>query len=344
MDPRSLENETGMSDDWIVRLPTWLGDTIMAIPTLRALERHAHGPLLLWGPPPGEELLASIGIRASYLPYRRRPGLAGLGDVVAAAAAIRRRRPAAALLLPNAFEPALISALAGVPRRVGYATDGRGWLLTDPVSPPVPLRPLHDADRYSRLLDALGIPGPGPGDGSLEPETALWARSRELLPGEGPWLGIVPGAANGPAKRWSPERYGGLAAAAARRWDAVPVLLGSAADRPVCEAVASASRTPCVDQTGTGLADLVAALLRCRAVVSNDTGAAHLSAALGRPTVVLYGPTDPGKTGARGPATRHVRVGSFCQPCGYQECPLDHRCMEDLRADRVMQALEEVWD
>jgi len=332
-----------MSDGWIVRLPTWLGDTVMAVPTLRALERAAPGPLLLWGPPPYEELLASVGIHAPYLPYRRRAGLDGLADVREAVVTIRQRGPDAALLLPNAFEPALIVALAGVPRRVGYATDGRGWLLTDAVPPPSPLRPLHDADRYGALLEAAALPTPEPPDRRLEAGVGPRQWGEEILPGEGPWLGIVPGAANGPAKRWPPERYGRLAEEAARRWDTACVLLGSAADREVCRAVADACEAPCVDQAGSGLTDLVAALLRCRAVVSNDTGAAHLSAALGRPTVVLYGPTDPRKTGARGPAVRHVRVGCFCQPCGYQDCPLDHRCMEELGAEPVLQALEELW-
>lgn len=329
-----------MSDGWIVRLPTWLGDTVMAVPTLRALARSVPGPLTLWGPPAYEELLAGVGIHAPYLPYRRRPGLDGLGDVRDAVMRIRERAPDAALLLPNAFEPALIAALAGVPRRVGYATDGRGWLLTDAVPAPPILRHLHDADRYAGLLEAVGLPGPGPGDRHLEAAAGPREWGEEILPGNGPWLGIAPGAANGPAKRWLPERYGQLADETARRWGTVPLLLGSAADRDVCQAVAAACEARCVDQAGSGLTDLVAALARCRAVVSNDTGAAHLSAALGRPTVVLYGPTDPGKTGARGPAVRHVRVGCFCQPCGYQECPLDHRCMEGLGTDPVLEALE----
>ena len=35
-----------------------------------------------------------------------------------------------AILLPNAFEAAALVWLAGIPRRIGYARDGRGFLLT----------------------------------------------------------------------------------------------------------------------------------------------------------------------------------------------------------------------
>ena len=39
-----------------------------------------------------------------------------------------------AVLFPNAFEAALIPALARVPFRIGYATEGRGILLTNPLA------------------------------------------------------------------------------------------------------------------------------------------------------------------------------------------------------------------
>src|SRR5450755_3553788 len=35
-----------------------------------------------------------------------------------------------AILLQNAFEAALIAKLAGIPKRIGYDRDARGWLLT----------------------------------------------------------------------------------------------------------------------------------------------------------------------------------------------------------------------
>ena len=45
-----------------------------------------------------------------------------------------------AILLQNAFEAALVARLAGIPRRIGYDRDGRGWLLTDAIPVPLPAR------------------------------------------------------------------------------------------------------------------------------------------------------------------------------------------------------------
>jgi ADP-heptose:LPS heptosyltransferase len=53
--------------------------------------------------------------------------------------------------------------------------------------------------------------------------------------------------------------------------------------------------------------ELAAVLARARAVVSNDSGPAHLAAAVGTPTVVFFGPTNPGRT-APVPSKEPVRV------------------------------------
>src|SRR5690606_19689918 len=49
---------------------------------------------------------------------------------------LRRDRFDLAVLLTNSFRSGLVARLAGIPRRLGYARDGRSWLLTDRVSPP----------------------------------------------------------------------------------------------------------------------------------------------------------------------------------------------------------------
>ena len=323
-----------MTGEWIVRLPTWLGDTIMAVPTVRALRRACADPVALWGSAPYAALLQEIGLAGTFIPYRRRQGPAGVSDVIRTVADVPRRRPAGVILLPNAFEAALLAGLAGIPTRIGYATDGRARLLTHPIAPPPESRRGHESNRFAELLQAIDVAAPHPSDADLQPSDLLIERARRLLPDRRPFFGIVAGSANAPAKRWPPTAYERLASIAARRWDATPLLLGSEADRPINEAVRDACEVETADLTGCDMPDLVAALLRCRLVVSNDTGAAHLAAALGRPTVVLFGPTDERRSAPAGAATATVSQACFRRPCMASVCPLDHRCMATLSPER----------
>jgi heptosyltransferase-2 len=261
-----------------------------------------------------------------------------------AIAGLRQNQPDGALLLPNAFEPALLSTLAGIPQRVGYATDGRGWLLTQAVEPPPAHQATHEMDRFAGLLAPLEIGAPDESDLGLSPSPDIDRRATAILPEQGEVLGLVPGAANGPAKRWPARFYGGLASACAERLGAQAALLGGPTDRVVARKVRESSHSPCINLVGSDLLDLAAALCRCRVVVSNDTGAAHLAAALGRPTIVLFGPTDPARTCPRGERVQLVSAHASCQPCLSQECPLDHRCMERLSVETVFQAVADLWD
>lgn len=335
-----------MRGHWVIRLPTWLGDTVMAVPTIRALARSGLDHLTLWGPEAHARLLIGAGLTGvSVLPYRRQRGLRAVGNVAAAATALARVRPSGVLLLPNAIESALIAALARVRRRVGYATDHRGFLLTDAVPPPDPLAPLHDADRYARLLEPLNVRAPGSEDVLLRVPPDARALAQEITGGRGPLLGLVPGAANGTARRWPAAAFAALARRMAAERGAVPVILGGgASDAEAAATIRAAVGDPCIDLTGrTDVAQLAAVLSICRAVVANDTGAAHLSAALGTPTLVLFGPTDPRRTRARGPHVRVASIGAFCQPCMLPDCPLDHRCMVGLPPEVVASALQPLW-
>lgn len=331
-----------MTAPWVVRLPTWLGDTIMALPALRSVARATEAPLVLWGPPAFDELLSHTELQFDYLPYRRRPGVAGVSDALHAVSELRSRHAAAALLLPNAFEPALLARLAGIPRRIGYPTDGRGPLLSEAVTEPLPRHAVHEADRFARLGEYASGGAVRAEDTLLAPTEALRRRSLEVLP-PGDHLGIVAGSANAPARRWPAKAYAELAALAHQRWGTGVALLGSDADRATNAVIRNAANVDAIDLSGCSLSDLMAALLRCRIVVSNDTGAAHLAAALGRPTVVLFGPTNPRRSAPRGSHVLALSRGDFCQPCGYRNCPLDHRCLNDLSAAAVLEAAEPFW-
>jgi lipopolysaccharide heptosyltransferase II len=244
---------------------------------------------------------------------------------------LRAERFDCAILLQNAFEAALVACLAGIPRRIGYARDGRGWLLTDAI--PVPLAgeiPRHERFYYLELLRRAGIIGQLPQSEAIR--LSGWGS------GGGETIGISPGAAYGNAKRWLPERF----AAAALRLGGPVAVFGSAAERPLCETVAEAIRhgggTVHNYAGETSLAQFIEMAAACRLFLTNDSGAMHIASALGVPTVTVFGATDHTTTGPTGPLARVVRQPVECSPCLLRECPIDHRCMTRVTVEQVVDA------
>jgi heptosyltransferase-2 len=61
----------------------------------------------------------------------------------------------------------------------------------------------------------------------------------------------------------------------------------------------------------------------------------HIASAAGVPTVAVFGATDPEGTGPTGDLACVVRKPVECSPCLLRECPIDHRCMEQVTAGEV---------
>jgi len=72
-------------------------------------------------------------------------------------------------------------------------------------------------------------------------------------------------------------------------------------------------------------------------LISNDMGLAHLAPAVGTKTLVIFGPTNPVTTRPFSDIAEVVREGVECSPCMLRECPIDHRCMNWISADRVVE-------
>jgi len=147
----------------------------------------------------------------------------------------------------------------------------------------------------------------------------------------------------GTAKRWPAERFAAVADALAEGHRARILLIGSAKERDVLEAVADRMRQMAVRLGGrTDLTTLTGILRRARLLLSNDTGAMHVAAALGTPVLAVFGPTDHEATGPLGPYSRVVREPVPCSPCLLRECPIDHRCMIGVEIGQVLKAAEEL--
>ena len=228
-----------------------------------------------------------------------RPGRhAGLGGLLALARELRQRNFDAAILLQNAIEAAVIARLAGIPVRAGYSTDARGLLLTHPVRLTPQIKTVHQSLYYLEMLKALGFRSSGTAVQLTPTEKQKLSAERLLgqfgIAGRHPIVGMAPGAAYGPAKRWFPERFASVADRLAGRYSCPVVLFGSAGDRASNEAVQSAAKSTLIDIAGkTNLGDAIALIARCDLFVTNDSGLMHVAGALGVPTVAVFGSTNP---------------------------------------------------
>ena len=333
----------------VVRGVNWVGDAVMTIPALRELRRilpQAHITLATrsWA----EGLFADADFLDDLLIYDRRPR-----DLRAVARQTRewqKRRFNLALLLQNAFEAALIASVARVPVRLGYATDGRRMLLTHALPLPGWRDERHEVFYYLNLVSELErlLYGQSTVE-EREPEFALnisesrKAQAREFLLGEGvrpaaPLVALCPGSTNSRAKRWPAERYAALADRFASEAGANIILIGAPDEMEVSREVAKGMQHRPIMLTGsTSLAQAVAVLSLADVLITNDTGPAHISAALNRPTLVIFGPTDPRTTRPFPSVAEIVRHPPECAPCMLRDCPIDHRCMTAISADEVFQ-------
>lgn len=252
--------------------------------------------------------------------------------------AIRASQFDLAILLPNSFESAALVRLAGVPRIVGYARDGRSLLLSDAI--PVPKKgeiPRHERFYYLELLRRAGLIDSIPDVRwiQLDGVAQLRRNGEELFAKEHvrqPVIGVSPGAAYGSAKRWLPERFAEAAARLSGDLDGSVAVFGSAAEKGMCDVVARLSGGRNF-AGATSLRQFLELTAACQMFLTNDSGAMHIASALGVPTVTVFGPTDEFATGPLGDAARIVREPVECAPCLKRECPIDHRCMARVTAD-----------
>ena len=328
--------------DVLIRGTNWIGDVVMTFPTIAAVrETLSTARITVLVKPWVADLVRMHPAVDEVLVYERPGRHEGAGGILKLARELRARRFDAAILLQNAIEAAIIARLAGIPVRAGYSTDARGLLLTHPVRLEARIKSVHQSLYYVEMLEALGFT-PSRAPLALTPTEAQRIAAEQHLArfgiaGRRPIVGMAPGAAYGPAKRWFADRFAAVADRLAQR-HACPILLfGSDGDRASTEAVQSAAETPLVDIAGrTNLSDAIALIARCDLFITNDSGLMHVAGALGVPTVAIFGSTNPKTTYPLGERISLIRKPVDCSPCLKQECPTDFRCMNLVTVDEVV--------
>ena len=324
----------------------WVGDVIFSTPFIKALRQaypdahiaclvHPRCVEVLKGNPRLDEIIVYCEEGA----HKTLLGKAGL------ILNLRSRHFDTAFILHRSFTKALITLLAGISQRIGYATKNRSILLTKVVEEPI--EELHKVEYFLNIARASRLT---PVDRSYEFFIKDEDRSflRDLLIKNGVANGdlmvvICPGG-NWDMKRWPAANFAKLADALIERFGAKVVISGAMRDCSLAGEIEGAMKHKPVTLCGrTTLKSLGALLERANLVIANDTGPMHIAVAMKARVIALFGPTSPKITGPYGTGTYRVisRHDSCDIPCYDMTCS-ENRCMAAISVDDVLKTAEEM--
>ncbi|HYC76363.1 MAG TPA: glycosyltransferase family 9 protein [Planctomycetota bacterium] len=331
----------------------FIGDTLLAVPFLRALRRAAPAAEIevLVAPGSGELLQGCPYVDALHWYTRRRPFGGAEPRFVHrtwfdALGALRRRRYDAVYVLKRAWSSAVLARMVGAPRRIGLDVDGRAMFLTDAVPPQ---SGVHETESHLALLRATGFDAPA--DRRLE----SFVRDDERAAVDAAWRATAPrttrhvgvqASASDAFKNWPSERFVELIDGLDRAFDGDVAFhaVGGPGDVAANEALRRALPRESLRGRWTDWSrrlDLRAgqALMeRLDLVVGSDSGPLHLAASAGTPAVAVFGPMDPARWAPTSPGSVAVALeGLECRPCGRPHaCRIGRRCLSDLGAAPVL--------
>jgi lipopolysaccharide heptosyltransferase II len=339
----------------VIIKPCCLGDLIMTTPLLEVI-RHAY---------PLASITYVAGTWSKVIPEHHPvvnavidsgtigiPGRYSLRDYMKFAAILRQQHFDMAFVLDRSPLLTLLPWLAGIPRRVGPDSLGRGFSLTDRVavsSSPTQLQ--HQAEIYLDLARAIGLPIDAP---RMRFEPTAEERQSVSQPNRRR-IALFTGGGSNPGmdlttKRWPLARYRELACRLIYELDAQVLLIGGPGDTALNQELVEGLDGPqdaILNLTGkTSFGEMAAQLEVCDLFIGNDSSPMHLAAAVNIPVIAIFGPTSPQEYGPYPlDDPRHIALWRHPtgQPCfflGKMQTCINCTCMQAITVEDVWQAVQ----
>jgi len=316
----------------IVKLSS-LGDLFHALPTVHAVKTGFDADIDWVVTDSYRELVSCFDDVDRVIPFPRHGTLPRLAPFLRA---LRRERYDIVLDLQGLLKSACVTWLARGKRRLGPSThrEGSHLFYTENAAPP---RPAPQAPRHAveACLDSLALLR------LRRPATPVFPVTFPpyRLDQPRPWIAVAP-ASRWVTKNWPPERFAAAAGELQREHGGTILLVGGPIDRPLCERIAGRVNGPVENAAGRlSLVETGGLLQAADILLSNDSGPSHIAAAAGTPCVVVFGPTDPARTGPYGTGHRNLKTAIKCAPCFKQRCRhADIPCINGVQTYQVVEA------
>ena len=270
---------------WI-RMPNWLGDIVMAIPLIRAIDRgRPDAEITLFCQPHYQSLLEhlNIGQRVIALPPK------GIGYFLFFWK-LRRQYPDVHFLFTNSLRGDLEAYLCGAPLRLGGSTGRKRKLLSHQAIISKEFEEKHQTALWGEYLKFFGLKG------SIDFTPLEFSKpktNRKIIC-------LAPGSSNTPAKRWPIHNWVNLLESLIEQLQDYEFrLIGTARDSIVCDEITNVLNSERVKNFSgkTDLVSLCSLLSQSKCLVCNDSGAMHIANSIGVPVYAVFGVTNSEITG-----------------------------------------------
>jgi heptosyltransferase-2 len=334
----------------LVWLPSPMGDAILCTPALRAIRKHFEScEISFLGNPVVRQILSPGSFNDNWIEQQS-------NNPLVIARELKKHRFTHAILFKNSFGSALAVSLARIPLRIGYAREGRGFLLTDKLYPLKlsngKFKPVSMIDYYLAIASRLGA---DTNDRTikvpieLQTRKKLKSRFQEVAGSRGPVVIFVPGGAFGPSKCWPSERFAQTADWLVTNYNATVVISVSSDpfEKQIADEICTSSKYKLINlaERPANLSELKTLFSRADLVISNDTGPRHIAIALRRKVITLFGPNDPAWTDTGYENEIQIVGNVLCAPCRKPVCKKSrHLCMEAITVETVCSAARKLLE
>ncbi len=324
-----------------------MGDALLNIPAIRALKGSFNSFIVALVNPDVKELLEGSPEIDQILPFQEEKWNKSIFTKLRLLLQIRKMRFDLAVILNPTKRFHILTYLAGIPRRLGYARKW-GFLLTHKIEDRKFLGQKHEVEYNLDLVRSIGA---GTEDKRIsikvEQEDAQFAEGLLLkyaIKAQDLIIAIHPHSSN-PAKCWPKENFAHLIDELSLRFSAKVVIIGTAQDRSSVIKLISLTKYPPINFSGKlTLKQLAAFFKRCTLLISNDSGPVHIACAVNTATAVVFGRNIPGVSPIRwGPwGNGHIifHRDPGCNPCLDRDCPYNFKCLTSITPEEVIKAVE----
>ena len=332
----------------------FIGDTILTIPFLRNLRRcYPYAKIDMLVAPVSGELLESCPYLDNVIyfdttrKHRYENGKAKKKSFWHYVKLLKNEKYDKAFVLKRSISSAALCAFAGIKSRVGFNTEGRGFLLTKRVPYD---KTKHEVESFLDVLKADNIP-------VFDDYLELWLKEQDIKEADEIMSNfnfisnkkvIVHATSGNPKKQWKPEYFANVIEKLSNDYGIQVFHLGAKSDKIVYENIRNMIKVPLkVEPINLcGELDLgvsAAVIAQMDLVFGNDSGTFHVAGALDVPTIVIYGPMDYKKWRVWNDNTKALSTKLSCYPCNLRtKCLNDYACLEQITPNIAISFIEEM--